>query len=167
MHTLELEDYVRYEEKMESKLRKLLPQGRFTDVPEARRRAMGRVAGRNNATTEVRFRLGLVRRGISGWTLHAKVLRACPDFYFAAHRLAIFVDGCFWHGCPHCGHLPRTHSAFWRAKIEGTRTRDRRHSAELRQQGIRVVRFWEHDLEANLGSCLSRICRMIRHSEAS
>jgi len=70
----------------------------------------------------------------------------------------VFVDGCFWHGCRKCGHIPRTNSRFWGAKITGNRARDRRMDRRLRRLGLRVVRFWEHDLQLNLGECLRAVC---------
>ena len=85
---------------MEKILRRELPGGQFRDVTPARSRAMAAVRGKGNISTEQRLRLALVRAGVSGWTLHTKSIVGCPDFYFAKQRLAIFTDGCFWHGCP-------------------------------------------------------------------
>ena len=106
---------------MERTLRKHLPGGVFDGVSPARSRAMAAVRGRGNKTTERGLRLGLVRGGVRGWKLRPKGLRGNPDFLFPEARVAIFVDGCFWHGCPDCGHVPRTNRAFWAAKIERNR----------------------------------------------
>jgi DNA mismatch endonuclease (patch repair protein) len=61
--------------------------------------------------------------------------------------VAVFVDGCFWHGCPRHGTQPRTNTAFWRKKIEGNQTRDRRVNRALRARGWSVLRLWEHELK--------------------
>jgi DNA mismatch endonuclease (patch repair protein) len=143
---------------MERALRTHLPGGKFETTPQ-RSRAMQAVRGTDNRTTERRLRYGLVRAGIRGWKVRPLGLPGKPDFFFRARRLAVFVDGCFWHGCPRCGHLPRSNSAFWRAKIERNRERDERTYAVLKEQGIKVVRFWEHELQDQLGKCIEKITR--------
>ena len=81
-----------------------------------------------------------------------------PDFYFPASRVAVFVDGCFWHGCPRCGHTPRTNRPFWSAKITRNRERDQRAIAMLSERGITAVRFWECSLaRGGLVECVTRI----------
>jgi DNA mismatch endonuclease (patch repair protein) len=69
-----------------------------------------------------------------------------PDFVFPKHRLAVFVDGCFWHGCPEHATWPAHRAAWWRRKIEGNQARDRLVTRTLRKSGWRVVRVWEHEL---------------------
>jgi DNA mismatch endonuclease (patch repair protein) len=69
-----------------------------------------------------------------------------PDFVFPKLRLAVFVDGCFWHGCPIHATWPKQNGAFWRAKILGNKARDRRVDRTLRKAGWRVPRVWEHEL---------------------
>ena len=70
-----------------------------------------------------------------------------PVFIFRTHHLAIFVDGCCWHGCPLHATLPKTNAAFWRKKIAANRTRDRLVTRTLRATGWRVLRIWEHELK--------------------
>ena len=111
---------------MERALRKHLPGGAFTEVSATRSKAMAAVRGHGNKTTERRFRLALVRAGVRGWQVRPKGLRGSPDFVFPEARLAVFADGCFWHGCPECGHVPRTNRPFWAAKIERNRERDKK-----------------------------------------
>jgi DNA mismatch endonuclease (patch repair protein) len=60
-------------------------------------------------------------------------------------RLVVFLDGCFWHACPSCGHLPRTNGRWWAAKLAANEARDRRTDAVLSAPGWRVLRFWEHE----------------------
>jgi len=83
-----------------------------------------------------------------------------PDFVFPKLKTAVFVDGCFWHGCPRHATQPRTNAKFWREKIAGNRARDRRVNRTLRADGWTVVRVWEHELlrrdEAKLVRRLNR-----------
>lgn len=146
---------------MESALRSTLPLGRFGSVDEARSRIMRAVRARGNRSTERRLRMALVRAGISGWILHAVSIPGCPDFLFESKKLAVFVDGCFWHGCPRCGHLPKANGAFWKKKITLTRMRDKKVNQILRSGGYTVLRFWEHDLSMELDLCLKRIRRAL------
>jgi DNA mismatch endonuclease, patch repair protein len=141
---------------MERYLRKKLSGGAFINVPVSRSRAMARIRGKGNHTTEGRLRFALVQAGISGWCLHAS-LAGRPDFYFKNHDLALFVDGCFWHGCSRCGHIPRTNRAFWQAKIERNRVRARRWDRKLRRQGIMVRHIWECQLKKDLKRVVTRL----------
>src|SRR5690606_22059724 len=110
---------------MEKRLRKYLTNGNFGTVVPKVSKTMSLIRGKKNRTTELKLRMLLTSKGIKGWKLHAIELEGNPDFYFEKKKLAIFVDGCFWHGCPRCGHIPKTRSAFWKAKISRNRKRDR------------------------------------------
>ena len=70
-----------------------------------------------------------------------------PDFVFPKQRVAVFVDGCFWHGCPKHATQPKNNRAFWRKKLAGNQARDQLVNRMLRQAGWRVVRIWEHELQ--------------------
>src|SRR5437016_1095157 len=95
---------------------------------------MASIRSKGNATTEHAFLAILRHAGITGWRRHAN-LPGKPDFVFRSRRLAIFLDGCFWHGCPRCYRLPQ----------------DNRASRELRSLGWRVLRIWEHTLKSAQG----------------
>ena len=94
-----------------------------------------------------------------------------PDFVFPKLRLAVFVDGCFWHGCPRHFTRPKSRQAFWDAKILGNKQRDRLVNRTLRKAGWRVLRIWEHELrrreerrlvrrlEENLGRSMEMVSR--------
>ena len=123
---------------------------------ETRSWVMSRVKSRRNRSTEWRLRAGFVRAGLTGWRLDPGGLPGNPDFVFPEGRVAIFVDGCFWHGCPKCGREPSSNVEYWNAKIRRNRRRDRRVSAQLRRRGWRVVRVWEHQLK-KLGAVVGRI----------
>lgn len=107
---------------------------------------MSRIRGRGNKTTEVRLIAIFKQQGITGWRRHRR-LPGRPDFVLPAFRLAIFVDGCFWHGCPAHFRKPTSNTIYWLRKIATNRTRDRRVSRILREKGWRVLRIWEHSLK--------------------
>ena len=110
-----------------------------------RSEVMSRIRGRGNKDTELALVKLLRRHRIIGWRRHQPVFGK-PDFLFRAQRVAVFVDGCFWHGCPRCYRRPKSNRKFWDAKIVRNRERDRQVSRELRRLGWRIIRVWEHDL---------------------
>ncbi|MBN1392458.1 MAG: DNA mismatch endonuclease Vsr [Sedimentisphaerales bacterium] len=136
---------------MERTLRKTLRGGKFKNVPAVRSKTMSAIRGKNNRTTELCFRMALVRAGIKGWETNAEDLAGRPDFFFCKKRIAVFIDGCFWHGCPKCGHYPKTRSKFWKTKILRNKERDKRNRHILRKHGIKVVSIWEHFLASYRG----------------
>lgn len=87
-------------------------------------------------------------------------LRCTADVVFASRRACIFIDGCFWHGCPYHFSVPHTNSGWWREKIEDNKARDRRQRGALRREGWHVIRVWEHDLQ-NMPRVVSRIVRTV------
>lgn len=111
---------------------------------------MASIRSKGNATTEQAFLRLLREAQISGWRRHAKV-PGKPDFVFRLQRLAIFVDGCFWHGCPRCYRLPEDNRPYWKAKVLTNRRRDRRRARELQSLKWQVMRIWEHSLKSPLG----------------
>ena len=105
--------------------------------------------------------------GITGWRRHQLVFGRL-DFVFRKLQLAVFVDGCFWHGCPKHGTKPRNNAAFWRKKIAGNKARDRLVNRTLRRQGWRVLRIWEHELaRKNEVRLLSRLSANLGRSAAA
>lgn len=117
---------------------------------------MGKVKGRGNKSTELRLARLLRKEGLAGWRRHARI-RGTPDFSFWKWKTAIFVDGCFWHGCPRCYSTPRQNAGYWKSKIVGNRTRDRRVNRALKHKGWKVLRLWECVLEKSPESVLRRI----------
>ena len=106
---------------------------------------MSRVRGRGNKATELALVALLRRHGIVGWRRHVHVF-GNPDFVFTKWRVAVFVDGCFWHGCPKHATQPMSNQAFWTAKLTRNKARDRLVMRTLRQRGWRVLRVWQHEL---------------------
>ncbi|OZA27095.1 MAG: hypothetical protein B7X93_09725 [Hydrogenophilales bacterium 17-61-9] len=115
------------------------------ETTAARSRIMSAIRGHGNASTEKRMIRILRENGISGWRRNQK-LPGSPDFTFWTERVALFVDGCFWHGCPRCYREPRQNTEFWREKMARNAARDKKVSRQLRRTGWSVLRFWEHAL---------------------
>jgi DNA mismatch endonuclease (patch repair protein) len=141
-----------------------------------RSEVMSRIRSRGNKDTELALAKLLRVNHITGWRRHLLIratvesswlrvegrkprrnlqlstlnpqpsLSVRPDFVFLKSRTAIFVDGCFWHGCPKHATWPAHRAAWWRRKIEGNKTRDRMVNRALRRAGWRVLRIWEHAL---------------------
>ncbi|HET6576625.1 MAG TPA: very short patch repair endonuclease [Fimbriiglobus sp.] len=147
---------------MEKALRDKLPKGHFGDVPATHSRRMSAIRCKGNRTTEARFRAMLVRAGIRGWTMQTKEIKGKPDFFFPDCKVAVFLDGCFWHGCSRCGHVPSVNRPFWKAKIERNQQRDRDTDELLSQSGIQTVRFWEHELRDSLRKCIQRLLQFLQ-----
>ena len=107
---------------------------------------MAAIRGRSNKTTELILLSLLRRHRIWGWRRHLP-LAGRPDFTFKRQKVVIFIDGCFWHGCPKHYRPPSTNRKFWHKKVEANRARDLTTSRMLKKQGWSVLRFREHDLK--------------------
>jgi DNA mismatch endonuclease (patch repair protein) len=102
------------------------------------------------------------RHRITGWRRHWPIFGK-PDFVFPKIKLAIFVDGCFWHQCKAHSNVPANNREFWEQKLAGNVKRDRRVSRVLRAEGWKVVRVWEHELRrADEGRVVGRVRRAMR-----
>lgn len=128
-----------------------------------RSRIMSRSRSRGSRSTEWKFRSLLIRSGIRGWRLgHASGLAGRPDVVFTQRHLAIFLDGCFWHGCRRCRSIPATNRAFWMNKIEKNKRRDRKVQRALRANGWKVLRIWEHELRTDSAGVLRKVLNVWR-----
>lgn len=110
-----------------------------------RSQIMSRIRGRGNRKTEIALIKLLRQHHISGWRRHFKLFGK-PDFVFPKYRLAIFVDGCFWHGCPKHASQPITNGAFWKKKLLHNKERDQIVTKALKKYGWQVLRIWQHEL---------------------
>nr|VFK21856.1 MAG: T/G mismatch-specific endonuclease [Candidatus Kentron sp. LPFa]VFK35239.1 MAG: T/G mismatch-specific endonuclease [Candidatus Kentron sp. LPFa] len=128
-------------------------------TPEQRRRCMSRVRGRNTKP-EILLGKALWARG-ARYRLQVK-LPGRPDLVFPGKRLAVFVDGCFWHGCPIHGEIPATNREFWEKKLGDNLARDRRIDAELSGMGWRVVRIWVHEIKQGVAVAAEKVMVAIR-----
>jgi DNA mismatch endonuclease (patch repair protein) len=111
---------------------------------------------RRDTRPELRLRSELHRRGHRfrvDYPLRLDGQLVRPDVVFTRAKVAVFVDGCFWHSCPQHGTTPRSNRDYWEPKLARNAYRDRANSEALRRSGWRVVRIWEHeDLDSGLGA---------------
>ena len=106
---------------------------------------MSRVRSKHNQATELKLAALLRTHGITGWRRNSKLFGK-PDFVLSKKRIAVFVDGEFWHGHPVRGQIPKTNSAFWNEKIRRNKRRDLLVNRTLRDRGWTVVRIWQNEL---------------------
>ena len=88
-----------------------------------------------------------------------------PDFGSKKYRVAVFIDGCFWHGCPRCYREPKTNKKFWKKKIGRNKERDVEYTRDLKKMGYKVLRFWEHQLINDENRVVSRINKVIEDAK--
>ncbi|HEX4463336.1 MAG TPA: very short patch repair endonuclease [Solirubrobacterales bacterium] len=131
-----------------------------TRTPEQRRRIMAAVKGKNTAP-EVALRRALHAAGVRGWRNHYKPAAGTPDLAWPALRVAIFVDGAFWHGHP-SRHKPGRSGAYWDEKIAKNVERDRRVDAELEAEGWMVLRVWDFEVRKELPAVVERTLAVLR-----
>jgi DNA mismatch endonuclease (patch repair protein) len=122
---------------------------------ETRSRVMARIRSKDT-TPELALRRALYGRGVRGWRCHARTVPGKPDLAFTRWRVAVFVDGCFWHGHPDY-FTPGKSGAYWDAKIARTQERDKIANETLEAAGWTVIRFWDFEVEHNLESCIERV----------
>ncbi|MGC9973392.1 MAG: DNA mismatch endonuclease Vsr [Bryobacteraceae bacterium] len=126
---------------------------------EVRSKIMASVRSKGNRTTEVVLGRLLWTAGMRGYRKHWPE-DGRPDFAWPGLKVAVFVDGCFWHGCTRCKYLPRSRVKFWRNKIETNKRRDRRVSNRLRRRGWTVIRVRECGVRRE--STLRKIVRVVK-----
>jgi DNA mismatch endonuclease, patch repair protein len=110
-----------------------------------RSEVMAAIRSKGNKDTELKLASILRAYRINGWRRH-QPLPGKPDFVFPKQRLAVFVDGCFWHGCPKHGRKPDSNQNYWLAKLRRNKRRDKTVNHLLRDSGWNVLRLWEHEL---------------------
>lgn len=111
---------------------------------------------------ELELRRQLRLAGARGYRIHRKSLPGRPDISFGPARVAVFVDGCFWHGCPECFRMPRTRTEFWRQKIERNQARDARDQRALEAMGWTVLRYWECDVRRRAPDIGAQLVQSVR-----
>jgi DNA mismatch endonuclease (patch repair protein) len=113
---------------------------------------MSRIKSKNTAP-EKHFRKFIWKMGIRGYRTNNKTIYGKPDLYFGKMRIAVFIDGCFWHMCPQCYKPPVSNKVFWREKHDKNTKRDQDVNRYLNNNGIQVVRFWEHEIKNDTEHC--------------
>lgn len=124
-----------------------------------RRRMMSRIKGRDTGP-ELSLRRAVWALGLR-YRLQYRIGRTRPDMVFIGRGLAVFVDGCFWHGCPLHSTMPKSNRDFWEQKLTRNRERDAEDTRRLEAEGWRVLRLWEHEIEASPAECAQRIAAML------
>jgi DNA mismatch endonuclease, patch repair protein len=124
--------------------------------PEGRSRNMAGIRSKNTKP-ELALRNALRSAGATGYRLHRKDLPGRPDMAFMRWKVAVFVDGVFWHGHPDHWNPDKASSDYWRLKIARNIERDRAAEAALLATGWTVVRVWDQEVKADLAGCLRRV----------
>jgi len=139
----------------------------FTRVK--RSAVMSRIRSHGNKSTEASLAKLFRSQKICGWRRQMEIrggqktkFRVKPDFVFGKQKLAVFVDGCFWHGCPRHGHQPRDNRKFWKNKFARNQARDRFVNRTLRRLGWRIIRIWECSLKRHPETCIKRLQRALK-----
>lgn len=128
-----------------------------THTKRQRSQNMSAIRSFGNKTTEAVFSNLLKKEKISGWRRHIKKLPGKPDFSFLGKKTAVFLDGCFWHGCRICKLSSKSNKRYWRPKIKRNTRRDREINRELRKNSWRVLRVWEHDIKKNSEEVIKKV----------
>lgn len=129
-------------------------------MPEgARRKLMSRIRGKETGP-ELALRHALWVQGLR-YRLHCQKLPGRPDIVFHSAKVAVFVDGCFWHNCPQHRVMPKSNVGFWQAKLRRNRDRDQKVTQALISLGWEVIRIWEHDIDTNVDAQALHIGRIV------
>jgi DNA mismatch endonuclease (patch repair protein) len=131
-----------------------------TRTPEQRKRIMAAVRGKNTSP-EMTLRRALYAAGVRGWRCHYRRAAGTPDLAWPSLRVAVFVDGAFWHGHP-SRHRPGRSGIYWDEKIARNVERDREVDAALQAAGWRVVRAWDFEIRRDLPTVVERITDALR-----
>jgi len=130
----------------------------MTDVLTTAQRSfnMSRIRSKNTRP-EIRLKEILISHGLGDFIMQPKDVQGHPDFYFPDRKSALFVDGCFWHGCKQCYKEPETNKKFWCKKIKSNINRDKMVNKKLFKLGVSVIRLSEHELKQNESLVLKKI----------
>ncbi|MCS6956550.1 MAG: very short patch repair endonuclease [Patescibacteria group bacterium] len=109
-----------------------------------------------NTKIEKAFRSLLYKNGYFKYTINNKKITGNPDIFFPKKKLAIFIDGCFWHGCKKCFKKPKSNLEYWHKKISRNLLRDKEINKKLKKEKIKFLRFWGHEIKNNLLSCFKK-----------
>lgn len=136
----------------------------MTDVLTRKQRSycISQIHG-ENTQPELLLREAISKAGIRGYRLHYR-LPGKPDIVFPKRKIAIFIDGCFWHKCPKCFPMLSTTKRYWVRKISNNVKRDKTVSKQLRDKGWKVVRLWEHDVRKKLNKCSYKLLKQLKYT---
>lgn len=120
-----------------------------------------RKIGGKDTSPEMSLRHALWKAGNRGWRLHFRKLPGKPDIVFPRAKLVVFVDGCFWHGCPQCYRRPNSSNNYWDSKLSKNIDRDTANTMKLVADGWCVLRLWEHEIVSDVAACVSTISKFL------
>ena len=134
----------------------------MTDVLNSAQRKynMSRIRAKNTGP-EIKLRKLLWSHGIRGYRIHY-TLTGKPDIVFTKKKVAIFIDGCYWHKCPICFQEPETRKEFWMKKIGSNVERDLKNTQQLQDEGWTVLRFWEHEIRKTPDDVVKKIFQYLQ-----
>jgi len=116
---------------------------------------------------ELAFRRALWSKGMRGYRLHMRTIPGSPDIAYRKRKIAIFINGCFWHRCPKCNlPLPKSNTEYWKDKFERNVLRDERKTNDLRALGWKVITIWECEITEDLQDAISRVEKALESIEA-
>ncbi len=128
---------------------------------EQRSYCMSRITSKNTKP-ELQFRRYLWAVGLRGYRLHSK-LPGKPDIVFGSMKVAVFIDGCFWHKCPVDFVQPKSNNDYWDPKIARNVQRDAEVNKSLESQNYKVLRLWEHEIKKDLDGCYLRVASLLNN----
>lgn len=115
-----------------------------------------------NTKPELALRKALWADGIRGYRIHWKKVQGKPDIAFVKKKVAVFINGCYWHRCPFCDpSSPKTHTEFWENKFRANVERDAVKTQALINNGWKVITLWECQMKGNLSQCVTKIRTLI------
>jgi DNA (cytosine-5)-methyltransferase 1 len=145
---------------------KSTPKAPRTETVEQRSRIMRSVPGKNTSI-EMELRRLLCGEGLTGYRLHDSRVPGSPDIVYTKLRLAIFVDGCFWHGCATCYREPKSNNEYWTMKVRRNKERDAAVNQACADAGWRVLRLWEHEIVKSPRTSVAKVRRAIKRCSRS
>ena len=138
---------------------------RLPPVPKSKKESVAksmRSNKRSDTGPEILLRKALWKEGLRGYRKNFKKVPGSPDICFVSKKLAIFINGCFWHRCPKCDlPIPKSNTEFWTAKFERNIERDKKKIKRLKREGWSTLIVWECEIKKNLGIVLKKMRRRL------
>lgn len=142
---------------------------RTRTIPRASSAAVAKTMKGNkssNTKPEIHLRKALISAGLIGYRLNWSKVEGRPDIAYPGKRVAVFVQGCFWHSCPRCRiSVPKKHRAYWLKKLTNNKLRDRQVQQRLKKQGWRTIIVWECQIKKKLDKIIDRLGKELRVAE--
>ena len=124
---------------------------------------MSRIKGKNTQP-EIELRKALFKNGHRGFSVSSKIIGK-PDIIFTKKKIAVFIDGCYWHKCMKCFITPKTRTKWWMKKINRNVKRDNKVDTLLKSDGWKVLRFWEHDINKSIDKVLNKMITQLKKGD--